>query len=282
MKKIFFWIVSLCLALVITEGTVVAAEVIEPAPPGYNEYRDDIKHGELNKITYFSSTVGVDREAWVYTPQGYSEKKKYNVLYLLHGLGGDENEWIDNMNALHVLDNLNAEGKLEPMIVVFPNGRAMVDDDPGDNIFDPEKVAAFETFEGDLLNDLIPHIESEYPVWKNRHHRALAGLSMGGGQSLNFGIGNLDTFSWVGAFAPAPNTKAPAELLTDPKKINQRLNLLWINCGDDDYLLDVSTNFQESLTENNISHTWYLDEGGHEAKVFDSGLYHFSQRIFKK
>ncbi len=282
MKKHFFWILSLCLVLVITQGTVAAAEVIEPAPSGFNEYRDDIAHGELNKITYFSSTVGVDREAWVYTPPGYSEKKKYNVLYLLHGLGGDENEWIDNMNALNVLDNLNAENKLEPMIVVFPNGRAMIDDDPGDNIFDPEKVAAFETFEGDLLNDLIPHIESEYPVWKNRHHRALAGLSMGGGQSLNFGLTNLDTFSWVGAFAPAPNTKAPAELLTDPKKINQRLNLLWINCGDEDYLLNVSTNFQESLTENNISHTWYLDEGEHEAKVFDSGLYHFSQRIFKK
>ncbi|MFC4387902.1 alpha/beta hydrolase [Gracilibacillus marinus] len=263
-------------------SSIFASEEIEAAPPGYDEYRSDIPHGDMKLITYYSTTVGVDRNAMVYTPPGYSPKKKYNTLYLLHGIGGDEYEWVNQMNPQNILDNLYAENKLEPMIVVFPNGRAMEDDRPIGDIFDPEKVAAFERFEGDLLNDLIPYIESEYPVWKNRHHRALAGLSMGGGQSLNFGLTNLDTFSWIGAFSSAPNTKAPEELLTDPKKISKRLQLLFLSCGDTDYLLDVSENFHHSLTEKDIPHQWFLDQGGHEPAVWSSGLYHFSQQLFKK
>lgn len=263
-------------------SSTFASEEIEAAPPGYDEYRSDIPHGDMKLITYYSTTVGVERNAMVYTPPGYSPKKKYNTLYLLHGIGGDEYEWVNQMNPKNILDNLYAENKLEPMIVVFPNGRAMEDDRPIGDIFDPEKVAAFERFEGDLLNDLIPYIESEYPVWKNRHHRALAGLSMGGGQSLNFGLTNLDTFSWVGAFSSAPNTKAPEELLTDPKKISQRLDLLFLSCGNTDYLLHVSENFHNSLTEKDIPHQWLLDQGGHEPAVWSSGLYHFSQQLFKK
>ncbi len=111
--------------------------------------------------------------------------------------------------AMEILDNLYAEKKIVPMIVVMPNGRAMKDDRAEGNIMAPEKVQAFATFEKDLLNDLIPFIEKNYPVIKNRESRAIAGLSMGGGQSLNFGLGNLDTFAWVGAFSAAPNTKAP-------------------------------------------------------------------------
>ncbi len=282
MKKIYLLTLSFCIIFAMAPGSIIASDEIEAAPPGYDEYQSGIPHGEMNMITYYSTTVGVNRNALVYTPPGYSPKKKYNVLYLLHGIGGDENEWNDQMNPQNILDNLYAENKLEPMIVVFPNGRAMEDDRPIGDIFDPEKIAAFERFEDDLLNDLIPYIESEYPVWKNRHHRALAGLSMGGGQSLNFGLNNLDTFSWVGSFSAAPNTKTPEELLEDPKKISKRLHLLWLSCGDQDDLLSISENFHHSLTEKNISHIWYLDRGGHEPAVWSSGLYHFSQQLFKK
>lgn len=261
--------------------TESASKEIEPAPKGYDLYQNDIPHGKMKMINYNSTTVGVDRNAMVYTPPNFSDQEKYNVLYLLHGIGGDENEWNDQMNPQNILDNLYAEGKLEPMIVVFPNGRAMKDDRPIGDIFDPEKVAAFETFEGDLLNDLIPYIEANYPVLKNRENRALAGLSMGGGQSLNFGLTNLDTFSWIGAFSAAPNTKESEGLLKDPQEIANRLNLLWLSCGEEDDLLHVSENFHNSLLEKGIPHMWYLDIGDHVPAVWSSGLYHFAQRIFK-
>ena len=137
--------------------------------------------------------------------------KKYPVFYLLHGIGGDEKEWLNGGNPQVILDNLYAENKIEPMIVVLPNGRAMKDDRAVGNIFDSAKVQAFATFEKDLLNDLIPFIEKKYLVFSDREHRAIAGLSMGGGQSLNFGLGNLDKFAWIGGFSSAPNTKPPQE-----------------------------------------------------------------------
>ena len=138
------------------------------------------------------------------------------MLYLLHGIGGDEKEWLNGGSPQIILDNLYAKGKIVPMIVVIPNGRAMKDDRAIGNIFDSAKVQAFADFEKDLLNDLIPYIQKNYPVYTDREHRAIAGLSMGGGQSLNFGLGNLDRFAWIGAFSPAPNTKMPEELVPDP------------------------------------------------------------------
>ena len=282
MKRIYLLILFVCLLFVIPPGTMKASERLEVAPPGYDEYQNGIPHGEMKMITYYSTTVGVHRHAFVYTPPGYSPKKKYNVLYLLHGIGGDEHEWKDQMNPQHILDNLYAENKLEPMLVVFPNGRAMEDDRPIGDIFDPEKIAAFERFEDDLLNDLIPYIESKYPVWKNRHHRALAGLSMGGGQSLNIGLKNIGTFGWIGAFSAAPNTKQLDELITNPKKVSNQLHLLWLSCGEEDDLLFVSENVHHSLTDKNIPHQWYLNRGGHEPAVWSSGLYHFSQQLFKR
>src|SRR5690606_2103803 len=149
-----------------------------------------------------------------------------------HGIGGDEKEWF-NQGAPHViLDNLYAAGKLEDMIVVFPNGRAMQDDRAAGNIMAADKVEAFATFEKDLLNDLIPFIEKYYPVEKDAEHRAIFGLSMGGGQALNFGLGNLDHFAWVGGFSSAPNTRMPEQLLPQPNRAKQKLKLLWISCGD--------------------------------------------------
>ncbi|WP_055109760.1 alpha/beta hydrolase [Paenibacillus ihumii] len=266
-----------------TSGPAAASSggSVVPAPQGYDAYRHNIPHGNVQQISYYSTTVGKTRNAMVYTPPGYTTSQTYNVLYLLHGIGGDQYEWLNQMNPRNILDNLYADKKLEPMIVVFPNGRAMQDDRPIGDIFAPDKVAAFETFEFDLINDLVPYIDTHFPVYANNQHRALAGLSMGGGQSLNFGLKHLDKFSWIGAFSSAPNTKPASQLITNPSQTAGQLNLLWLSCGASDNLLWVSQNFHNSLDSMNIPHMWYLDVGGHEGKVWSSGLYQFSQRIFK-
>lgn len=251
------------------------------APEGFDIVRDDIEKGKMETIEYDSQTVGSKRKMMVYTPPGYSAQRKYPVLYLLHGIGGDHREWFTNANPQVILDNMMADKKLVPMIVVLPNGRAMKDDRAGGNIFEPEKVKAFETFEQDLLNDIIPFIESNYSVKADRKSRALAGLSMGGGQSLNFGLKNLDTFAWVGGFSSAPNTKAPEVLVPHPKETKKKLKLLWISCGDKDGLISFSQRLHRYLKENSVPHIWSVEPGGHDFKVWKNDLYGFSQLLFK-
>jgi enterochelin esterase-like enzyme len=148
------------------------------------------------------------------------------------------------------------------------------------NAFDPEKAASFATFEKDLLNDLIPHIEANYPVIKERESRALAGLSMGGGQSLNFGLGNLGTFAWVGGFSSAPNTKAPEVLIPNPDETASKLKLLWISCGNKDGLINFSQRLHVYCKENKVPHIWHVEPGVHDFNVWKSDLYYFSQQIF--
>ncbi|WP_235714423.1 endo-1,4-beta-xylanase [Alkaliflexus imshenetskii] len=255
---------------------------IERAPQGFDQARPNVPNGKVELITYKSKTVGVNRSARVYTPPGFNKKKKYPVLYLLHGIGGDENEWYNNGVPHIIFDNLIAEGRMEPMIVVLPNGRAMKNDRAEGNIFEPEKVEAFARFEKDLLNDLIPHIEKKYPVLKNRENRAIGGLSMGGGQTLNFGLGNLDKFAWVGAFSSAPNTKAPAELLPNPNSAKELLNLLYVSCGDKDNLIHVSKRTHEYLKANDVPHIYrVIPDGYHDFAVWKDDLYHYVQMLFK-
>lgn len=253
-----------------------------PVAPGFDNVRENIPHGTVDTITYQSNTVGNSRKALIYTPPGYSKEKKYPVLYLLHGIGGDHKEWFNGGQPQIIFDNLYANGKMEPMIVVMPNGRAMQDDRATGDIFAPDKVQAFATFEKDLLNDLIPFIENKYSVLQDREHRAIAGLSMGGGQSLNFGLGNLEHFAWVGGFSSAPNTKKPEELVPDPAKAKQQLKLLWISCGDKDGLITFSQRTHDYLNANNVQHVYYIiPEGVHDFKVWKESLYLFSQLIFK-
>ena len=261
--------------------SAVSQPSVNEAPKGFDVAKADISHGTIDTILYPSQTVGTTRRALVYTPPGYTKKKKYPVLYLLHGIGGDEKEWLNGGHPEVILDNLYAEGKLEPMIVVMPNGRAMKDDRAVGNVFDSAKVQAFATFEKDLLHDLVPYIEKRFPVLKDREHRAIAGLSMGGGQSLNFGLGNLDTFAWVGGFSSAPNTKRPHELLPDPEEAKKKLKLLWISCGDNDGLLTFSKRTHDYLYEKGVPHIYYIEPGVHDFKVWKNGLYMFSQFLFK-
>ncbi|MBD2722407.1 alpha/beta hydrolase-fold protein [Hymenobacter armeniacus] len=265
----------------ISVGTVSAQKIALEAPKGFDQPTAGNATGRIDSIHYPSKTVGTVRKALVYMPPGYSKKKKYPVLYLLHGIGGDEKEWLKGGHPQVILDNLYAAGKLKPMLVVMPNGRAMPDDRAVGNIYGPDKVAAFANFEKDLLTDLIPYVEKTYPVLRNRESRALAGLSMGGGQSLNFGLGNLDTFAWVGGFSSAPNTKQPEQLVPDVAKAKKQLRLLWISCGDQDGLLPISQRTHDYLYEHRVPHVYYLEAGGHDFKVWKNGLYMFSQFLFK-
>lgn len=278
MKGIFF----LFFVYLFSGSTVYSQTTYDPAPQGFDQVREGIRKGRIDTISYKSETVGTNRKALIYTPPGYPDGNKYPVLYLLHGIGGDEKEWLNGGAPQVILDNLTAEGKMVPMIVVMPNGRAMKDDRATGNIFDKEKVEAFATFEKDLLNDLIPHIEKNFPVKTDRENRAIAGLSMGGGQSLNFGLGNLDKFAWVGGFSSAPNTKPPAELVPDPQKAKDMLKLLWISCGDKDNLIRMSQRTSEYLTQNGVPHVYrIIPDGHHDFKVWRDGLYHFAKSIFK-
>jgi enterochelin esterase-like enzyme len=248
-------------------------------PAGFRTKRENIPHGELTMIEYNSKTVGTRRKMLIYTPPGYSTDRKYPVLYLLHGIGGDETEWKRLCQPENILDNLLAGGKILPMIVVMPNGRAQKNDRAEGNVF--ASAPAFAAFEGDLLNDVIPAIEARYSVYTDREHRALAGLSMGGGQSLNFGLGHLDVFAWVGGFSSAPNTKPPAELVPNPTTTRKKLKLLWLACGNKDGLIRISQGVHNYLKEKNIPHIWHVDSNGHDGTEWANNLYLFTQHIFK-
>lgn len=277
MKKILLCLSSILFAV----GLVCSQEIIKSGAAGFDTSREGIAHGKIDTSTYKSKTVDTVRRALVYTPPGYSKKNKYPVLYLLHGIGGDEKEWLNGGKPDVILDNLYAQGKIEPMIVVLPNGRAMKNDRATGNPMAPERIAAFATFEKDLLNDLIPFIEKKYSVFRDREHRAIAGLSMGGGQSLNFGLGNLDKFAWVGAFSAAPNTKPPAELVPDVNELKEKLKLLFISCGASDGLISFSNNTHEYLRRNLVPHIYFIEPGGHDFRIWKNGLFMFSQLLFK-
>jgi enterochelin esterase-like enzyme len=277
MKKLTALFASLIVVIV----TANSQNIVKHAPAGFDSLRTGIAHGKIDSISYPSKTVGSNRKALIYMPPNYSKNRKYPVLYLLHGIGGDQREWLKGGQPQVILDNLYAENKIEPILVVMPNGRALKDDRATGNIMAPDKMEAFATFEKDLLNDLIPYIEKKFPVIKDREHRAIAGLSMGGGQSLNFGLGNLDIFAWIGGFSSAPNTKPPEQLLPDPEKARKMLKLLWISCGDNDGLISFSQRTHDYLNANDVPHIYYIEPGVHDFKVWKNSLYMFSQLIFK-
>jgi enterochelin esterase-like enzyme len=257
------------------------AQGLSPAPKGFDVQRDGIDRGKVETVAYESTTVGVKRKAQVYTPPGYSPDRKYPVLYLLHGIGGDEKEWTRGGSPHVILDNLYADKKAVPMIVVLPNGRASKDVTARSPF--PQQSPAFAAFEKDLLTDLIPFIEKTYAVKADREARALAGLSMGGGQSLNFGLNNLDTFAWVGGFSSAPNTRPPAKLIKDHAEAARKLRLLYVACGDKDGLLRISQGVHKMLEANKVPHIYQVYPGGrHDFKVWKNDLYNFAQLLFRE
>ncbi|HUR45920.1 MAG TPA: alpha/beta hydrolase-fold protein [Candidatus Saccharimonadales bacterium] len=257
-----------------------------PNPPeGFDKAREETPHGKLERVYYDSKSVGVKRWMQVYTPPAYSKDTSYPVLYLLHGIGGNEQEeWAKGGVPNVIIDNLIAAKKIEPMIVVLPNGNATTNTSAG-GFAGGGRPTGFggwgKPFEQDLIKDIIPFIEAHYSAKPDRESRALAGLSMGGGQSLNIGLANLDTFAWIGAFSSAPNTKPAAELVPDPEKVAKELKLLYLSSGNKDGLIRISQGVHAYLNEKNVPHTWHVDENGHDFQHWKNGLYNFSQLIFK-
>ncbi len=250
-----------------------------PPPEGIDAYRSDVLHGTLQTITYESKTVGTTRKMLVYTPPGYSPTTRYPVVYLLHGIGGDETEWERFAKPNLLLDNLLAEQQAVPMIIVMPNGRAQKDDRPVGDVF--ASAPAFAVFEADLLQDVIPAIEERFSVQADREHRAIAGLSMGGGQALNFGLSHLDSFAWIGGFSSAPNTLAPSNLIPGPNETKAMLRLLWISCGTEDGLFHISDGLHQFLTQHEVPHVWNVSNFGHDPQEWRNNLYYLLQKLFR-
>jgi enterochelin esterase-like enzyme len=252
------------------------------APAGFDAKRDGIEHGNMETIDYESKVSGGPRKMVIYMPPGYSKTSKYPVLYLLHGIGGDHNECPKGGRPDIILDNLYAEKKAIPMIVVMPNGRSTGEGPGKFGGKGGNAMQVFAAFEKNLLGDIIPYIETHYSVQADREHQAIAGLSMGGGQSLNFGLNNLDTFAWVGGFSSAPNTKPAASLIKDHDEAARKLRLLWVSCGDKDGLMKISKNVHEMLEEKKVPHIYSIVPGGkHDFKQWRNDLYHFAQLVFQ-
>ena len=215
-------------------------------PTGFRDKRENGVHGTITTVQYDSKTLSTRREMLVYTPPGYTPDKKYPVIYLLHGLNSDAGQWPYWVHADHVVDNLLADDKIEPMIMVFPNcntNKTVENPKPDEG---EERKSGYKgygmSFENDLLKDIIPYIESHYSVYTDREHRALAGLSMGGGQSLNIGLSHINTFAYIGGFSSAPNTNqfgglSNTKLLPNPVAAKKKLKLLWLACGNKDGLI---------------------------------------------
>ncbi|MCF0176986.1 MAG: esterase [Bacteroidales bacterium] len=257
-------------------------------------YKEADHKGNLHQDWYWSATDGMERRLYVYTPYGYEKGKNYPVLYLLHGGGGDEDAWCTLGSARQILDNLIEQGKATPMIVVMPNGN------PGQYASAPLKIAEKKinrTFSNNFNNyqslaaDILPYIESHYKVSKKRTDRAVAGLSMGGGQSFYVAFSNIDKFANVGIFSsglfggnvgngPFDAEKEMPGILNTPEKYN-KLDNFYVSCGEQDDRITGTNSVVEGFRKVGYNVTYETFQGAHEWKVWRRSLANFVQKIFK-
>ncbi|PYX32092.1 MAG: esterase [Acidobacteria bacterium] len=258
-----------------------------PGPSSLPWELNDVPHGEIHHHFYKSAVAGDDRDYYVYTPAGYepAAKKTYPVLYLLHGFSDDASGWTAVGRAHVILDNLIAQNKAKPMIVVMPLGYGTMEMIRlGWNAWSHNDVRAqnFEKFRQALLTEVMPRAEGEYRITKDRTARAIAGLSMGGSESLLTGLNNLDKFAWIGAFSSGG---IPEDLQADfpglDAKANQQIRLLWIACGTEDRLITVNRNFREWLKGKGIQHTDIETPGQHAWMVWRRNLAEFAGLLFR-
>lgn len=267
-----------------------ASETAEGYQPreGFDKENDETTYGELTEVEYYSNTTGASRKCFVFTPPGYDPNETYPVLYLLHGIGGTHTEWLGG-SPKEVLSNLIALGEAAPMIAVIPNIRAMQNDNTPEDIFSAESIAAFDNFINDLRDDLMPFIKENYSVSDKREDTAIAGLSMGGRESLFIGVSMPETFGYIGAFEPAPGLLAsegfagqvtPEEMTLPEKYFND--TFIMINAGNQDSVVgDNPFLYNGALEENGLSTAFYAIDGGHSFGVWKNGLYWFAKCIFQ-
>ena len=273
------------------ETQTITKEQLDRIP---ESYRVNVENGgTIEHITYKSKNYYGDgkdnvKKANVYLPAGYDETKKYKVLYLMHGIGGDENEWgMKDINSLvkKMMDNLTVKNDIEPFIIVTPNGRSGFDEDPN------KTYMAFYKFGEELRNDLIPYMDSHYSTIADREHRAMAGLSMGGMQTINIGLCEcLDLISWFGAFSAAPTSyeaaKVAAVIDHNP---DLPVNFFYNICGKQDSIAygahasaaKLLPRLTEGLTEE-TNFRWQEQNGGHDFGIWNLGFFNFAKIFGKK
>jgi enterochelin esterase-like enzyme len=248
-------------------------------PPLIHDF-GDVPHGAVHRHTYSSRSLGRPREMAVYTPPGYDRQPAalFPALYLQHGSGDNQDPWTVHGKAPWILDNLIAQGRAVPMVVVMLDGHAAVPGEGGPGGGDNTAL-----FERDLLENAMPYVEARYRVRAEAGSRAIVGLSMGGGQSLRIGLDHLDLFAWVGGFSSsAPSRDSLAGPLADPAATSAKLRLLWIGCGKDDFLLRRNEEFVALLREKGIPHEWHLTAGTHCWPVWRTYLAELAPRLFVK
>ena len=267
----------------------INAIVIEPlpfggetaAPEGFDRARD-VPRGEIRPIRYPSKTAGGERPANVYTPPGFSPQRRYPVLYLLHGSGDDETSWTTRGAMREILDNLFAEGQAEPMIVVMPLGVVRW---AGAGSDDESREARQKAFERDLMDDLIPYVETNYPEEAETSRRALAGLSMGAGQTCWIGSRHLGRFAYLGMFSGGMVGRTfddVAAAYPEGVAFNASKKLFWISCGHADVHYAGVLRTLDLFDARGVEYHWLLQDGSHDWPVWREALYLFSQRLFRK
>jgi enterochelin esterase family protein len=241
-------------------------------------------HGTVHINLYESKSLGMTRSMYVYTPPSYEkEKNKYPVLYLLHGSGDTEANWVTMGRANVILDNLLADRKAVPMIVVMPFGHAQPSVGFGSiSAFSSDRAA----FTRDLLEDVMPLAEKLYRISARPESRAIAGLSMGGSQSMNIGLTHLDLFRWIGIFSSGGGRSGDAEtafadLFADPAASNKKIKLLWIGIGRKDTSFESARGFSELLKRRQIEHVFRPSEGAHTWTVWRHYLNEFLPLLFR-
>jgi enterochelin esterase-like enzyme len=265
-----------------------------------------VPHGEVRIVWYDSTAVGDARSMRVYTPPGYDDSDEaYPVLYLIHGGGDDDSAWSTIGRAGFIMDNVMAAGKIKPMIVVMPNGSIP---SPGFNFLrrgadrhSPSAIAArmktisklHDIFVEDLLTTIIPIVEKRYRVRTGRKDRAIAGLSMGGAETLRAAPSNLDKFAYIGVFSMGLQVGAHAavksdfeernaDFFADPDRTNELVKLFWIAAGEDDQIItDGARRLSETLKRRGIQHTFHETAGGHTWINWRQYLYEFAQLLFR-
>ena len=262
-------------------------QVHVPGPSSLPWEMNDVPHGEIHHHFYKSAVVGDQRDFYVYTPPNYNPKGKqtYPVLYLLHGFSDDASGWTAVGRAHVILDNLIAAGKAKPMLVVMPLGYgapAMLNLGFGAFRHTEIRDENFSKFREALLTEVIPYVEAAYLVTKDRNARAIAGLSMGGSESLLTGLNSLDKFSWIGAFSsggiPEDFDKDFPSLDSNAAK---QIRLLWVACGTDDRLIEINRNFRQWLKSRNIPHADIETPGAHTWMVWRRNLAAFAPLLFR-
>jgi enterochelin esterase family protein len=264
------------------------SELCVPGPKSLSWEINDVPRGKLHRHFYKSKVAGDERDFIVYTPPGYdpASRKQYPTLYLLHGFSDDATAWSTVGRANVILDNLIARGQAKPMIVVMPLGYGTMEyvlgGWTGARRGEMRQIS-FDKFRENLFQEVIPQAEQSYRISADRKLRAIAGLSMGGAESLDVGLNALDRFAWIGAFSSGGlNTNYSAQFPHLDEKANRQLRLLWLACGKDDRLISSNQQFNEWLTSKKINYTWQESAGGHNFRVWRRYLGEFAPLLFQE